>query len=158
MCLYKAVLFEKIVYNKKGISLLNLMVALGVLALLITIALPNIRAYQPNLKLNATARNMAIDLRYAQQLTVTEQEVHRVNFDISKDKYVIEKIGAATTTVKTVEFDSEVNFQQITGLTDDRVVFNYYGGVSESGQIILININAKTATINVKPSGYIQLE
>ncbi len=144
--------------SQKGMLLLNLMVALGILALLITIALPNIRAYQPNLKLNATARNIATDLRYAQQLTVTEQEVHRVNFDLGSDSYEIEKIGAATTTVKTVELDSEVNFQQITGLTDYRVVFNYYGGVSESGQIILININAKTATINVKPSGYIQLE
>ncbi|MDD5032470.1 MAG: hypothetical protein PHR36_05560, partial [Patescibacteria group bacterium] len=84
--------------------------------------------------------------------------VYLVELDSGSDSYQILKGGVATTNIKTVEFDSSVNFQQITGLTENQVVFNFYGGVSESGQIILVNTNGKTATINVKPSGYIQLE
>jgi Tfp pilus assembly protein FimT len=150
---------ERYIFKKRqGFSLLEILVILSIIVLLSTISIPYLRKYQPNLKLNATARDLTSDLRYAQQLTVTEQVVYLVDFNLDSDSYQILKTGAATTTVKTVEFDSDVSFQQITDLPNNQVVFNFYGGVSEAGRIILVNINGKTATINIKPSGYIQLE
>jgi len=150
---------QKFFYKKnQGSLLLNVLVSFGIIALLATISIPYIRQYQPNLKLNATARNLTSNLRYAQQLTITEQAVHLVDFDLGGDSYQILRGGVATTTIKTVEFDPDVSFQQIISLTGNQAVFNFYGGVSEAGQIILINTNAKTATINIKPSGYIKLE
>ena len=144
--------------NQFGHLLINVLVAFGVIVLLSTISIPYIKKYQPNLKLNAAGRDLTADLRYAQQLTITEQIAHTVNFDIDNDSYIILKLGVATTTIKSVSFDPDVNFSQITGLTGNKVVFNYYGGVSEAGQVILININNKTATINIKPSGYVQFK
>jgi Tfp pilus assembly protein FimT len=144
--------------NKRGSMMIDLLVVLGIIALLSTIAIPYLRKYQPNLKLNATARNLTTDLRYAQQLTVTEQTVHVVSFDLINSKYDILRVAMATTTIKTVNLDPEVNFNQIIGLTNNQVIFNYYGGVSQAGQIILTNTNNSMTTINVKPSGYIQLE
>ncbi len=138
--------------------LIDLLVTISIIALLSTLAIPYLRKYQPNLKLNTTARDLTTDLRYAQQLTVTEQKVYQVVFNLINNKYQIQKIDTATTTIKTVTLESEISFQQITGLTDNTVVFNYYGGVSQAGEIILTNINNATATINIKPSGYIQLE
>jgi len=143
--------------DNKGITLIELLVVLGITVLLSTITIPYLKKYQPNLKLTATARDLTTDLRYAQQLTVTEQKVHLVDFDSANDKYEILKIDVATTTIKTVILDSEISIKQITDLTDDRVIFNFYGGVSQSGQIILTNTNNTDAVINIKPSGYIQL-
>lgn len=151
-------MFSYFYKKNQGSLLLNVLVSFGIIALMATISIPYIRQYQPNLKLNATARDLTADLRYAQQLTITEQAAYLVDLNLDNDSYQILKSGIATTTIKTVEFDSSVSFQQITGLTDNQVVFNFYGGVSESGQIVLINTNGKTATINVKPSGYVQLE
>jgi len=146
-------------YNKdqRGHLLINLLVAFGVFTLLVTISIPYLRKYQPNLKLNATARDLTTDLRLAQQLTVTEQVIHSVTFDLVSDSYQILRSGVATTTIKEVSFDPEISFQQVVDLTDNQVVFNYYGGVSESGQIYLINTEGNTAEINIKPSGYISL-
>ncbi len=144
--------------NKRGSMLIDIIVSFGIIALMASISIPYIRKYQPNLKLNAAARTLTTDLRYAQQLTVTEQIVHKVNFDTVLDQYQILKIDAATTTIKTVALDPDISFQQIVDLPDNKVTFNYYGGVSQAGQIILTNINNVTATVNVKPSGYIQLE
>ncbi|MDD4271356.1 MAG: hypothetical protein PHF50_00970 [Patescibacteria group bacterium] len=143
--------------SHRGSMLMDLIVVVGIIALLSTLAIPYLRKYQPNLKLNAAARGLTTDLRYAQQLTVTEQKIHIINFNYDQDKYDILKIDTATTTVKTVIFDSDVTFKEITDLPDNQVVFNFYGGVSHSGQVVLTNINDSTATINIKPSGYIQL-
>lgn len=149
---------KNIFQKNQGYFLMDVLVSLGIIALLTTISIPYLKKYQPNLKLNAAARDLTADLRYAQQLTVTEQTVHSVIFDLDDDSYQIFRLGDLTTVVKEVSFDADVNFQQVTDLTDNQVVFNFYGGVSESGQIILINTNNKTATINIKPSGYVQLE
>lgn len=138
--------------------IIDLIVALGIIALLSTLTIPYLKRYQPNLKLNAAARDLTTDLRYAQQLTITEQKIHQVIFDLINEQYQIQKIDTATTTIKTVIFEPEVNLKQIDDLTDNKVVFNYYGGVSEAGKIFLTNINNATSTINIKPSGYIQLE
>ncbi|MDO9399559.1 MAG: GspH/FimT family protein [bacterium] len=144
--------------NNQGSMLMDIIVSLGIIVLLSTIALPYLKKYQPNLKLNGVARDLTTDLRYAQQLTVTEQKIHQVVFDLNNNQYQILKIDTATTTIKTVILDPEINIKEITGLTDNKVIFNYYGSVSSPGQIILSNINNLTATINIKPSGYIQLE
>ncbi|MFA5359407.1 MAG: hypothetical protein WC349_00395 [Patescibacteria group bacterium] len=144
--------------NQKGSMLADLLVVMGIIALLSTISIPYLRKYQPNLKLNATARNLTTDLRYAQQLTITEQNIYQVVFDLIDNTYEIQKVDTATTSIKLVNLDSEISIKQITDLTDNKVVFNYYGGVSQSGQIILTNTNDVEATINIKPSGYIQLQ
>lgn len=144
--------------NRRGSMLVELLVALSIIALLAASAIPYLKKYQPNLKLNAAARDLTTDLRYAQQLTITEQKVYQVIFDLIDNKYQIQKIGAATTTVKSVILETGVTIKQITDLSGQTVVFNYYGGVSQAGKIILTNINNAESTINIKPSGYIQLE
>ncbi len=144
--------------NKRGSMLIDLIVSFGIIALMASISIPYIRKYQPNLKLSAAARALTTDLRYTQQLTVTEQVIHKVSFDTNLDRYQILKVDTATTTIKTVVLDPDLSISQVIGLTENMVVFNYYGGVSQSGQIILSNINNVTATVNVKPSGYIQME
>lgn len=145
--------------NKKGVTLIELTVVCGIIVLLTTISVPYLRKYQPNLKLNADARDMAGNLRLAQQLTITEQVPHLVDFDFSGNSYSLLRMTApsVTTTVMTVDLDNEVAFQQVNGLTDNTVEFNSYGAVSEAGEVVLINSNGKTMTIFIKPSGYIQL-
>lgn len=149
---------KRIGAEKKGGSLLiNVLVSASILALMLTLSIPYLRKYQPNMKLNAAARDLTADLRHAQQLTITEQEVHKMVLDFGNDRYSLIRLGEATSTIKTVQFASEVDYQQIIGLTGNEVVFNSYGGVSESGRIILENINGKISLIDIKPSGYIKL-
>ena len=96
---------------------MNVIVVTGIVALMTTITIPYLRKYQPNLKLTTNGREMAANLRLAQQLTITEQVPHLVFFDFSNDRYSILRLPSplATTTVLTVNLDSEVAFQQING-------------------------------------------
>lgn len=143
--------------NQRGNLIMSILVGAGIVALLSAAVLPYLLKYQPNLKLNGVARDLATDLRYAQQMTITEQIEYLVQLDLINNNYKIQKVDIATTTLKTVVFPAEVNYQQVDDLTDNQVVFNSYGAVRQSGQIVLVNTNGNTAIINVKPSGYIQL-
>ena len=144
--------------DQKGYLLINLVAGIGIIALMIGISLPYIRNYQIDSKLSAEARNISGNLRHAQQLSVTNQTVHGVEFDIVSDTYYIKKYGGSTTTVKSVVLDSTVDLEKVTGLTGDRVKFNFYGGVDRSGEVILTNVNNSTSTVKIKPSGYVEIE
>ena len=137
--------------------LTQLLVSIGIIALLSTLSIPFLRQYQTSFKLNSTAKELASDLRQAQQLTVSEQNVHYLQMDIINASYnIIKQDGVVI--IKTVALDPTINFQTITGFDNNRVVFNSYGAVSQSGNIVLINPNNDTTTVEVKPSGYVRVQ
>ena len=144
--------------DQKGYLLINLIAGIAIIALIIGISLPYIRNYQIDSKLSAEARELSGNLRHAQQLSVTNQTVHGVEFDISNDSYFVKKYGGSTTTVKGVVLDPSVSLEEVNGLSDNRVKFNFYGGVDNAGEVILNNINNSTSTIRIKPSGYVEVE
>lgn len=136
---------------------MNILVSIGIFALLSALTIPYLRKYQTGMKLNGVAKNLTSDLRLAQQLTITEQATHLVDMDMIANSYSLLKITPATTTIKTVTLPSDVRFDDISAALSDRVIFNSFGGVSQSGQITLANTEDTTSIINVKPSGYIEL-
>ncbi len=140
-----------------GTMILNVLFAIAIIAILSAISIPRFKMFEKNLQLSSTARNLVSDLRYAQQLTISEQIPHIVHFDNLNNAYQILKIDTSTTTIKVVNLVSGISFSSITGFTNNDVKFNSYGGVSESGTIILTNTEGNIKTINVKPSGYVQL-
>ena len=142
----------------KGFQLIQLIVTLAVIAILATISVPVLTQYQPSLKLNTDAKELINNLRLTQQMTITEQKVYYIEIDTINNEYSIIKAANPTPPIKTIELDSAINFQEVIDLTDDKVIFNSYGAVSESGQIILVNSENNIITINIKPSSYVQME
>jgi len=143
--------------SSRGSLLVQLMVSVGIFALLATLSIPALRQYQPNAKLRAEGRQLTSDLRHTQQLTVTEQKVYYLELNVLGNSYNIVKQEEPGTPIKTVNLDSAVDIQSVNGFDNDQVVFNSYGAVSQAGTIILTNSQERVATIQVKPSGYVQL-
>ncbi|MEA1963478.1 MAG: hypothetical protein U9M94_04570, partial [Patescibacteria group bacterium] len=135
-----------------------LLVTLAIIGILAGISIPLIKNYLPNLKLSVATKELTSDLRYAQQQTITEQKIHLIQFSTSTKSYDLLKFDAATSTLKSVVLPAEISFSSIVGLTNNIVKFNPYGSVYESGSIILANTSSSTKTINIKPSGYVQLQ
>lgn len=69
----------------KAFSIIEFLIIIGIVAILASFGIPALRNYQPNLALNGSVRELASDLRYAQQLTVAEQIEHSIIF-YSMDK------------------------------------------------------------------------
>jgi len=144
--------------KQTGSILINMLAAIGVIAMMAAIAIPALETYQPNIKLKAEGRRLISDLRYAQQLTITEQKIHYLEMDPAGGSYALIREDSPATTIKTVLLDAEIDFQSITGLDNNRVVFNSYGAVSQSGEVVLANSKNDTITVNIKPSGYVQMQ
>lgn len=142
---------------KKGFSLIEILVVLGIIIMIALINIPLLRQYQPTLKLKGEARQLASDLRYAQQLALTEQVVHLVRFFPALQKYQIIRApaGQNETIVKEIILKTPVIFQSIT-FTNNQVGFNAGGGSSGAGYAIVTN-GDKTAKVEVTPSGYIKI-
>ena len=144
--------------SQSGFQLIQLLTTLAVIAIIATIGVPVLTQYQPNLKLNAEAKELINNLRLAQQMTISEQKIYYIEIDTINNEYSIVKAANPSPPIKTIELNEVINFQEIIDLTDNKIIFNSYGAVSESGQIILVNSENNIITINIKPSGYVQME
>lgn len=142
--------------KKFGFTAVEMLVTLGVVALISVISIPLLVNYQKTSKLRNEGRALSTNLRLAQQLAITEQNIYEVQFDLLNNRYLIVNT-ADNETFKTVNLDPEVEINDVTGLTDNKVSFNPTGAVAETGLIYLTNSKSQTTTIEIKPSGYVKL-
>ena len=144
---------------ESGYFLLNILIAIGVIALTTALAFPYIRNYQPHLDLNSSKKELASELRHAQQLSVTEQNIYGIELEEGTNKYRLLHIeDNATSTIEGFESAGGVIINEVASSSDHVVEFNFYGGVDEACLIELKNSEGEMGTVRVKPSGYISLE
>ncbi len=143
--------------RKPGFTILEILTVIAIISALTLIAFPVYRQIAPKLTLDSTIRDVASDLRYAQQLAVAEQVVYKVSFNIPQNNYSIIN-SASGQTIKSQTINSRILIQQINGLANNTVNFNATGGVTQSGFIVLLNETNNTSTIEIKPSGYVKIK
>lgn len=146
---------KKLSHITTGFTLLELLIAIAIMAIIGAIILPVYQSARPSLKLNTTTRDLIADLRFTQQEAVTQQILHGIEFDLEDNQYRIINL-ASDTTIKTVHLASPLIIATTTGLTASTVSYNATGAVAESGTVVLGNGTA-TSTIEIKPSGYVKI-
>jgi len=148
--------FKHILSEKSGFSLAEILMAIAIVAIAASISIPFFQTISSTLNLNAAGRDLAVDLRYAQQLAVTTQDNHQAAFDPIGNSYVISN-AATGEILKTRNIKSPIAIQSIAGLPENTVIFNATGAANSIGTIILSNPNNKLITIAIKPSGYVKV-
>jgi len=141
--------------DANAFSLIELLITLAVISIIIGIAIPTFITLRPDIQLNESARDFVTDLRYAQQLTITEQIEYCAKYFLSEKKYQILQCDQSIVLLEK-NFPNEIIDISITGFSNNETRFNPYGAVKESGSIILKNTKNNTKTIEVKPSGFIK--
>lgn len=139
----------------KGFTLPEILVVIGIIGILSLFSIPALRAFQPNLQLSSVTQEVVADLRYAQQLTVTEQREHCLLFFPLEKKYQLKE--CAGTVLKEKILPKEIESITPAGFTNNEVRYNPYGAVSEPGTIVLENTKNETKTISVKASGFVEV-
>lgn len=145
--------------NNQGYSFLDILIVVGVMAIMITLAIPYIKNFQVNMDLYSVKKQIASDLRYAQQLTVTEQTVHGVEFKEGSGHYrVLRMEGKGKPVVKVINLSRDIHVKEVANSEDEVVEFDFYGGADEACRIVVEDGRGETGEVLVKPSGYISIK
>ncbi|MBU4204716.1 prepilin-type N-terminal cleavage/methylation domain-containing protein [Patescibacteria group bacterium] len=142
--------------NTNAFSLIELLVTLAVICIIIGIAIPTYITLRPDIQLNESARDFITDLRYAQQMTITEQIEYCAKLFLLERKYQILQCDQSIVVLEK-KFPNEIIDVSVTGFSNNEIRFNPYGAVKESGSIFLKNTKDNIKTIEVKPSGFIKM-
>lgn len=155
--------------QKKGFTLTEVLIVISIIVILIGISVPVLIKYQPSLQLSSSVRDLITDLRYSQQLTVTEQIEHCICFfplDGEYEKrYQIIRCGESDpqcgepdpVLVKEKSLPEKIKTLTISdSFINDEVRYNPYGAVKTAGTVTLTDTKDETKTIEVKPSGFVK--
>ena len=141
--------------SSRGFSLIEISVVLFILSILAGIGYFAFSGSRSTVRLAGTSRDLVADLRYAQQLAVSQQIKYGVRFYSSEKKYEVVQLSDPEQTIKTVNLPAEIGFQQI-DFTNSQAKFNIYGAATEAGSVILEDQGSNIITIEVKPSGFVK--
>jgi type IV fimbrial biogenesis protein FimT len=125
--------------NKKGVTLLELIVVLVIIAIAATLAIPNIAAWLPNYRLRTATRDIVSTMRTAQMKAVSNNLEYRLQFN-AEGSYILQQRTTAGIWINDgvlQRIPSGIRFHQI-NLADNRAVFNP-NSTSSSGNVALRN-------------------
>lgn len=152
-------------YNKSnkissGFTITELIVVIGIMLIIFSIGIPIFSGLQRKEKLSGGVRNLVTDIRYAQQLAITEQLYNGIKFipvSDGQDEYELFRYSSSTNMViiKSKKLPVGIKFKSI-NFDNDAVVFNPYGASNEYGFVVLGNSDS-SSTIEVRPSGFVKI-
>jgi Tfp pilus assembly protein FimT len=137
----------------KAFTILELILIIAILGIMVSVSLFAILNLIPSLKIDSASRDLITDLRYAQELALSQQIDYSVYFMTSTQEYKIIKKTSPQEEILTKKLPSGIYFKEIDFLNNE-VIFNLYGAVKEAGKVILENQNGKEVTIQISPSGF----
>jgi len=140
----------------RSFTLIEVIIVIAIIAILAGIAFSTFQAFQPSLQLSEATRTLSTNLRYAQQLSVTEQVNYCVDLYPDEKKYKVVQCESLDL-VSEIVLNEEIQSIALAGFINERVEFNPYGAARRSGTITIQNTNNDTKTIQVKPSGFVKV-
>ena len=146
--------------NNSGMTIIELMVVIGILAILAGIAIPGFIGWLPNYRLRSASDDVQSTLQNAKLRAIRENAIVRVNFDFGNDTYVAFIDNGANADngiqeadevmIKNGQMPAGIDFQDA-GL-GGAVRFTRRGFPDVSGDITIDNGN-RTQTVNLTLGG-----
>jgi prepilin-type N-terminal cleavage/methylation domain-containing protein len=140
--------------NKRGVTLIELVVVFAIIAIGAVLLVPNIGAWLPNYRLRSATRDITSTLRTAQMKAVSINLDYRVSFTEGigdAGSYVLERnTGGVNWIPDGASKTLPTGIQLTTNFPDDKVVFKPNSSVEQGGTIkLLYPPKGTTRTITV---------
>ena len=146
--------------NKKGITLIELIIVMVIIAIGAALMVPSIGSWLPNYRLRSATRDIVSMMRVAQMKAVSLNTEHRVSFDIAANEYLLQIKTTQSAPNDWIPTWTNARAQQLqqklpggvtmTAVTfpGDNAEFNTNSTCS-SGSITLLNTKKSTRTISL---------
>ena len=151
--------------SRRAFSFMELIVVMGIIAILGAVLVPTIRSFSPTFRLNNSTRLILNKLRQAQEEAIAIQFQHSLRFDLSTNPPILRLIKIEyTETEEVIETELEtfelptnldVTFDPDTEVKE--VKFSSDGGPSWNGDII-VALGGNSKIINISTAGVMKIE
>jgi len=152
--------------NESGLTLFELMVVVGIMAILASVAVPGFLGWLPKYRMRSAADEVLSTLQNAKLRAVRENGIVSVTFDVVNDRYIAfldngaganagnETQEAGEVTVKSGQMPAGIRLQSATFVPGPMPVvqFTSRGFPTRSGNIVIAN-GTRTRTINLTLGG-----
>ncbi len=148
------------IIEKKGFTLLEMMIVVVIIGVLAGIAIPNIAAQLPHYRLKAAARNLVSNMIKAKSQAIAENTSHIITFNnvAGQDTYTI-TISSGTATWGPIELSPghpDIEYNAI-NFAANQLTFRSNGMAGQGGNLTLINDRGETYIITVFITGVIRV-
>jgi prepilin-type N-terminal cleavage/methylation domain-containing protein len=123
--------------NKKGVTLIELIVVFVIIAIGATLMVPGIGGWLPRYRLRSATRDIVSTMRTAQMKAVSNRLQYRVNFNEAPNSYILERNSGGFSPdgpLQTAPSGITIN---ITGMPGGTATFNTDSTCTNGGNIIL---------------------
>lgn len=141
--------FWKILRNKKGFTLTELTVTLGVLGIMTAIAVPSYISYLPKHKLKTSVRQIYDDMQLAKIRAVKDNTVACITFDINNENYnvFLDQDGTSTWTAGDIIIKNNVGLEKDVNITAANTCAFNNRGLRTTAQNQVVRMTNPTGTI-----------
>lgn len=150
--------------DRRGLTLLELLVALALLGVLLALAVPRVSAIVPGALLDRAARSLAVDLRFARVKAIAENRRRRVIVELDQRIYRIEAdaegtfvpVAAPRTLPAGVAFDASASSR----VSDGRIsiAFQPRGHTADNSTIVLDAGTGVSRRVIVSTAGRVRID
>ena len=139
----------------RGFTIVELIIAMVVLAILIMIAIPSFQRLAINGNLKTAARDLIADFNALRQKAMAENQQYDLTFNANNTYTVSPASGLPNGVKSPASIASDI---QITNAAPGSLSFYTRGTLSQAGNVVLSNSRGSTATITYNLSGrtYVQ--
>ncbi len=137
----------------RGFSLIELLVATALVAIVATIAVPQFQRYSHNVNLKNAAREMSGDFSAAKQMAIANNLDYRIAIDVGGNSYTLTRTDTSAV-IWTKSLASFGGGARITSTTFSGAAINFQKrGTASNGRIVLQNVRGSWAHVHVNITG-----
>jgi len=142
---------------KRGFTMVEILVAIGLLTISLAIATPYVQKQAINTNLKSAVRAIEAEIFDLKQRAITENTPFAMVFDTSGNTYTIQQNGAAVEVKTPTTFGKDIQITSAPFGGGTTLSFQT-GGTSTSGSVTLTNGRGSTATVSINIAGrtYVQ--
>lgn len=146
------------VYSSRGLTITEVMVTIGVAALLMGIAIPSFLAWLPTLRLSDGAQQVALELQGARMKAISQNTRFRLNFT-SSSSYSLERFNTGTSAFETESgpFNLPQGITATTGLTSEFQARGTANIAVGNSTITVTNTDGDTTQVQINSVGRVKI-